>query len=163
MNIEIEDMLCDAEGRYLEATEQSLLTAYAESLDDRLRTMRALQQHESEIVNATMDALWQEFPDMKANHVDAKKKGVRDLTLVMRYASMAMVRDSIDFLEQKLLYWFRTIINAFDMNQPLVFAYQQLDKETRRALTDEDYQHIAPYLARAQDILAPEPDEVAAE
>lgn len=163
MNQEIEAMLCDAEGRYLEATEQSLLIDYANSLEDRLRTMRALQQHEATIVEATMEALFKEFPEMKTNHVDAHKKGLRDLTLVLRYNSMAMVRDSMEFLEQKLLHWFRTIIEAFDMSKPLVYAYDQLEAQTQHLLSEEDFEFIAPYLARTKTILAPSDQQAAAE
>lgn len=163
MNEKIEALLANAEGRYLEATEQSVMTDFAFTLEQRLRAMRSIQQHEANVVKATMDALWEKYPDMKTRHVDGYKKGTRDLTLVLRYNALAMVRDSVEFLDQKLLFWFRTIISAFEMNEPLQFAYQQLSRELQNHLDGEDFKLVEPFISRTLEILASGEERAAAE
>jgi hypothetical protein len=163
MNNHIEQLLSDAEGRYLEPTEQSALIEFASGLDHRLAVMRALQQHEADIIEATMQALWKEHPEMKVKHPHAYKKGVRDMTLVLRYAAMAMVRECHDYFEQKVLHWFKTILVAFDMTDPIRFAYSELIRQTERRLSAAHFETIAPYLRQARDILSPEPAQMAAQ
>jgi hypothetical protein len=163
MNHQIEQLLSDAEGRYLEPTEQSAMIDYASSLEHRLAAMRAIQQHEAEIIEATMQAMWKEHPDMKVKHPHAYKKGVRDMTLVLRYSSMAMVRDCHAYLDQKVLYWFRTIVLAFEMSTPLRFAYAELMRQAEARLAPDHYAAIMPFLQQSLDILAPQPEESAAQ
>lgn len=161
MNEKIEKLLSDAEGGYLEATDQSALSEYAASLEDRLRVMRSMQQHESTVVKTTMDRLWEVHPDMKVRHPQAYERGIRDMTLVYRYAAMAMVRDSREFLDQKLLHWFRTIIVAFEMEEPLQFAYAELLGQTEACLSAEDFSWVEPFLQRVQEVLVPAEEQAA--
>ncbi len=163
MNPQLESILNDTEGRYLEATEQSELIDFANSLEDRLRAMRSVQQHESQVIKAAMESLWDEYPEMKTEHVDAYERGVRDMTLVLRYTALAMVRDSEAFLEQKLLHWFKTILEAFDMSEPVAFAYRCLRDELQQAMPAEDFALLDPFIERTCEILSPTPSTAAAE
>lgn len=154
MNAEIERMFSDAEGRYLEPTEQSSFTQYALSVDKRLKAMRALEEKEAEIIESSLDALWQEMPDFKTRHPHAREKAVRDMTLVYRYAALAMVRNDETFLTQKLSVWFRTLVQAFDMSQALQFVYARLIDETQSRLSADDFELIAPYLKSVHHTLS---------
>lgn len=146
MNPSIERMFNDAEGRYLEATEQSTLTEFATSLELRLLVMREIEANESVIIESTVDALFIEHPELLENHPQAREKAVRDMTLVLRYVALSVVRDSGDFLRGKLLTWFRTIIVAFEMQHALDFAYKRLIDETKKHLAPEPFGLVEPYL-----------------
>jgi hypothetical protein len=146
MNNSIEQMFSEAEGRYLEPTEQSALTQYASSLEDRLAVMRAIQEHESAMIENSVKSMFAAYPDAKQKHKHVKEKATRDMTLVLRYCAMSMVRDSTDFLENQLLHWFRTIILSFEMQEMVEHSYEQLIEEAKSTLEAEHYELIAPYL-----------------
>jgi hypothetical protein len=146
MNNTIEQMFSEAEGRYLEPTEQSALTQYASSLEARLAAMRAIQEHESTIIENAVKSMFAAYPDAKQKHKHVQEKAVRDMTLVLRYCAMSMVRDSTEFLENQLLHWFRTIILSFEMQQMVEHAYAQLIEEAKGSLDAAHFELIAPYL-----------------
>ncbi len=146
MNNSIEQMFSEAEGRYLEPTEQSALTNYASTLEARLAAMRSIQEHESAMIEKAVNAMFAQYPDAKQKHKHVQEKAIRDMTLVLRYCAMSMVRDSNEFLENQLLHWFRTIIVSFEMQQMVGYAYEQLIEEAKAALEADHFELIAPYL-----------------
>lgn len=153
MNQSIERMFSEAEGRYLEPTEQSALTQYASSLEKRLEAMRAIQEHESEMIDAAVDSMFEAFPDASKKHKHVREKAARDMTLVLRYCAMSMVRDSTEFLENQLLHWFRTIILSFEMQEMVDHAYGDLNEQAKSMLSAEHYEMIGPYLEITQNAL----------
>lgn len=153
MNGDIRGMLSDAEGRYLEPTEQSMLKEFAESLDTRLETMRAIQAKEGEMVEPAVQAVIEHHPEAAERLDQLEDKTRRDVTLVLRYCTMAMVRDDMSFLEDKLLHWFRTIIQAYEMTDFADTAYSKLLATADNGLEDEHYKIIRPYLETSHGIL----------
>jgi hypothetical protein len=154
MNATIEKMFNDAEGRYLEPTEQSQLTHYAETLDARLSAMRALQQHEERLVERAVEEMMREHPDAASRHTFMREKAARDMTLVLRYCAMAMVRDDSSFLDQKVLHWFNTIVKAFEMSDLIESGYRALRREAREALEPAHFEALDPYLQRVIEHLS---------
>lgn len=154
MNAEFNKMFSQAEGRYLEPTEQAALIDYATSLEARLAAMRAIQEHEGAIVDACVSAMLEEQPEMYERHMNVREKATRDMTLVLRCCAMAMVRDSEDYLEQRMLPWFRTIINAFDMLSAVERSYRELLGQAEAHLDADHFNLIAPYLKLTHDKLS---------
>lgn len=154
MNPKIEKMFNDAEGRYLEPTEQSMLIEYASSLEARLAAMRAIEEHESAIVTACVERMLDDQPELTAKHLEVKEKSIRDMTLVLRACSAAMVRDSEQLLSNRLVPWFRTVINAFEMHEAIEQAYSTLISEIEAKLEPEHFELIAPFLKLTHEGLA---------
>jgi hypothetical protein len=77
MNPRIEKMFVDAEGRYLEATEQAAIMDYASGLEQRLAAMRAVQEHESAIVEASVAELMKNHPELRERHTQVEEKADR--------------------------------------------------------------------------------------
>lgn len=154
MNRQFDKLFSEAEGRYLEPTEQAALIDYANSLEARLAAMRAIQEHEGEIVEASVDAMLGEQPEVFERHVQVREKSIRDMTLVLRCCAMAMVRDSEDYLEMRMLPWFRTILNAFDMQQAAARAYRELIAQVEVHLEPEHFELVAPLLKLTHDKLS---------
>lgn len=156
MNREIRGMLSDAEGRYLEPTEQSMLKEFADSLDARLESMRAVQAVETEVVETVVETVMEDHPEASAKHDELEDKMRRDVTLVLRYCTMAMVREDESFLEEKLLHWFRTIIEAYEMGEYADTGYSTLVDACEQHLDDEHFRRLRPYLERTHDVLSVE-------
>ncbi len=153
MNRTIEKMFNDAEGRYLEPTEQSTLTGFAETLEKRLAVMRSVQQHEESIIKHSIDEVMGAHPDMAENHKFAREKAERDMTLVLRYCAMAMVRDDEEFLNHKLLHWFRTIVRAFEMDDWIDTGYAEMITQCGEHLDAAEFEMLQPYLKLAHQNL----------
>lgn len=156
MNTQIRGMLSDAEGRYLEPTEQSMLKEFAESLDTRLEVMRAIQAKEGSMIEAAVEEVLEHHADAVEHHEDFEDKMRRDMTLVLRYCTMAMVREDESFLEEKLLHWFRTIIEAYEMTEYADTAYGTLLEAAADELDEDHYQVVRPYLETSHEILSGE-------
>lgn len=156
MNTEIRGMLSNAEGRYLEPTEQSALKDFAESLDERLEAMRAVQAKEGALVDRTAEAVKEDHPEAETKHDKLEDKLRRDVTLVLRYCTMAMVRDDASFLEEKLLHWFRTIIEAYQMTDYADTAYGALLGAAEDELEGAHYKKLRPFLEMSHEVLTGE-------
>ena len=157
MNSQIKAMFSDAEGRYLEDQEIGQLTDYMASLEARLAAMRAVEQAEAKIVEETLDVVWETHPDFASKYYEARKNCTRDVSLALRYCALAMVRDDIDMLREKLLYWLRTILNAFEFGQALDTTYRALARRVEANLDPQSVRLLAPYLRETHQILTSDP------
>ncbi len=153
MNTTMQKIFSEAEGRYLEDQEFQELQNYASSLPERVRASQAVEKAEEAIVSAAVDKMMQGFPELQKKHDSLEGKATRDVSLVLRYCTLAMVRDDMDFLEKKLLYWLRTILQSFFARRVLDVTYRELAMASQRHLDDDTLRLVAPYLKRAHEVL----------
>lgn len=153
MNPTIEEMMDEARGRYLEPAEQSALIDYAETLEERLAAMRAVEEHEQQMVDEAVEKMFAEHPDAASRHEFVEEKAKRDMILVVRYCALAMIRDDVEALDQQLLHWFATIVDAFEMRDLLETSYLALIEAADSRLDEQDFDWIAPYFQRVVDRL----------
>lgn len=153
MNSQLETMLTEAEGRYLSTGEEAKLTVYMDSLPRRMAAMRAVEAAEGELISRTLNDLYGAHPDYKDRYQSFSKKAERDITLVLRYCTLAMVRDDETMLAERLLYWLNTIFTAFNFGAALDTAYRALARHTEAVLPAEHVELLAPYLRLAHQII----------
>lgn len=153
MNTQLDSMLSDAEGRYLEVGEESRLLAYSMSVPHRIEAMKAVQANESKIIDETLEEIWARHPQFDSRHAMAREKARRDITLVLRYAALAMVRDDQTMFSERLLYWLTTILNAHNMGPVIDTAYRALARRSEAHLATQHLELMAPYLRMAHTIL----------
>ena len=156
MNTEIKSIFSEAEGRYLEDQEAAVLNRYASTLSGRLEAMEAVRSKEKAIVEETVEAVWRKHPEVETKWSNARQTTIRDITLVLRYCTMAMVRDDMEFLRDKLLYWMRSILQAFQMGPILDTAYRALPRRVEAHLSPGYVKLLAPYLKETHRILTKE-------
>jgi hypothetical protein len=153
MNQQLDTMFSEAEGRYLDSTEEARLMVYASSVPTRLECMRAVQAAESAIVEDAIADVWQKHPHFESRHAMAREKARRDMTLVLRYSALAMVRDDETLLSERLLYWLATILNANNMGPVIDTAYRSLALRSESHLAAPHLALMAPYLRLAHSVL----------
>jgi hypothetical protein len=153
MNTQLDTMFSEAEGRYLESSEEARLVAYAASVPSRLEAMRAVQAAETRIIDETLEEVWARHPAFESRHAMAREKARRDMTLVLRYAAMAMLRDDEEMFKERLLYWLVTILNANNMGAVIDTAYRALARRAETHLATQHMEWMAPYLRLAHTIL----------
>lgn len=156
MNTRFESMFADAEGRYLSQDEIQRVTTYTESIGARLAAMKAVEAVEAKIIEEVIEEVWKKHADFERRHVDAREKAKRDITLALRYCALAMVRDDDSFLTDKLLYWMRTILQAFHFGQVIDTTYRALIVRTQAHVDARHFRLIEPYLKLTHQILTQE-------
>lgn len=163
MNKHIADIMRSAEGRYLTSEEAQTVIDTLRGFEHRLGIMQRLEEKESAIIVATVDKVFEKYPDFPKTHPQAAEKCVRDETLVLRYCALALVNNDPTILCEKLLYWLRTILLAIDFDPGFVrFTYETMQEMTRQNLSAEDAEEINKYLSIVVDVLCSEEQAVAA-
>jgi hypothetical protein len=156
MNSRFETMFAEAEGRYLNPDEVARMTSYTESLGARLSAMKAIEAVEAKIIDEVIDEVWRKHADFERRHVDARDKARRDITLALRYCALAMVRDDETFLTDKLLYWMRTILQAFHFGKVIDTTYRSLIERSSAHLDPRHFRLVEPYLRLTHQVLTQE-------
>lgn len=148
MNKQLERMLDQAEGRWFSDIETEKLLGYADGLVARLEIHRAVEAAEEAILNDAHAIILKRYAKvMQDQHGEAAApKAKRDLGLVLRYASLAMVMRDPDFMMNKIACWLRTVLFALSDRARVTESMRALHEACRRNLTSEDAAELLPYV-----------------
>jgi|GEM_PF-7043021 len=153
MNHLLNSMIARAEGEYLEREAQEVIIDFVSELPRRFDLMNELAKSEGAILEDTLDIFYKRFPMVAQRHRETSPSGVRDLRLVLRYASMAYVLDDLRYLDEKLLSWLRPILHSYLETEAIDFAFSTLVSVSQDHLTKHVAELISPYLERSRDLL----------
>lgn len=149
------------ENAYPNSEMQSMLSDYSQSVNLRLAAFTELESVEKAILDKTCERIFEKYPKVEAR-VEGYEKTHRDMALILRYCGQAMLRNDMGFLEDRLLYWLATMLQAFKFGDNcLRDSYDWLDEETKQRLQAQHYELLQPYLQSVKD-LVPEKEESAA-
>jgi hypothetical protein len=147
MNLEFEQLMRNAEGRYFTDDEEKQLRGYAQGIERRIETMRAIERAEEAILDDVLNAVLAKYPSVTKRHGDGTDERIRrDQMMVLRYAAFAMLVRDPDYMHQKISVWLRTIMFALCKSEEVSFGYRQLAKAVKEHLTPEDSEQILPFL-----------------
>lgn len=147
MNRQIQEMMTAAEGRYLNQAEQTLLREFAQGMEARLSAMSEISNKESVIVDRAVKEIMRAYPDLEKKYQSPQQTGVRDETLVLRYATLAMVKNDPQYLSDALLTWLATILKGIGFtSQFLEDAYQILERTATKELSPATAKLLQPFL-----------------
>lgn len=155
MHALLEKARLESPGRYLTAEEMALLERDEPYIAPRLRAARAAAEKERAIVPSIVDRVFKKY-DFEARIGYSKAKCQRDIGYVYKYCVFCMVLDSVEVLENKLLWWLRTILHAQNFPgeiQSIQMTYALLRQEVARQLPKQDAELLDPYFAAAERIL----------
>lgn len=160
MNKRIKKIINDSDSRYLTNGEMKDILAYTNSLPQRFKVAGLVEKHELEAVRHSIEKMKPRYPGYEKFHAKGWDRGARDLQLVTRYVVQSMVLDDATVMEDKLLYWMRTMLSGVDLTpQFIADAYELLMEGFRDKLPQDAFEMVEPFLARAREILSdiPEP------
>lgn len=147
MNRQIQEMMTAAEGRYLNQAEQTLLREFAQGMEARLSAMSEISSKESVIVDRAVKEIMRAYPDLEKKYKNPQQTGIRDETLVLRYATLAMVKNDPQYLSDALLTWLATILKGIGFtSQFLEDAYQILERTATKELSPATAKLLQPFL-----------------
>lgn len=143
----IQELINQAQDRYLASEELGLMESYISSLPDRLKLYKFIRDREIDILQSVADQVTNELPNVA---VEDLENGIKNLILVVRYCSMAMLLNDEGFLKQRLLDWLEGIMSMRDMRRLNETLYRLLNQVMRQQLSPAQLALIQPLITAAQ-------------
>lgn len=158
MNRQVMDILRAAEGRYLTSDEQAILIEHARGMEARLAAANDISRKEAKIVQQTVAEVMAAYPDMEKKYKGATQTCTRDVTLVLRYACQAMVRQDPHYLNDTLLTWMATMLKGVGLAPHLIEdTYKTLFLVASKELTPPVAKLLQPYVLQCAAVLSGRP------
>jgi hypothetical protein len=160
MNPPLSTILRQSDGRYLTADEREHVLAYARDLPARVEAAQAVEAGEGELIDSVVDKLRERYPRFERLFPDAWDRLAGDLRLVLRADTRAMLAGDLRVLEDKALFYLRSILAAYNVTPQFARdAFSLLREQCRERLGADAFARLDPYLERNVQVLAdfPEP------
>ena len=143
----IQELINQAQDRYLVTDELGLMESYISSLPDRLKLYKLIRDREIDILQAVANQVPAELPNVTDEELES---GIKNLILVLRYSSMAMLLNDENFLKQRLLNWLEGIMSMRDMRRLNETLYKLLNQELKKQFSSTQLLLIQPLITTAQ-------------
>jgi hypothetical protein len=160
MNPPLSTILHQADGRYLTAEERDAVLAYARELPAAVHAGEEVAGEEHAIVDAVVAELRELFARFDRLFPNAWDQFAGQLRLVLRADVRAMLTGDQRVLEDKALFYLRSILAAYGVTPEFAReAFTRLRDRCQDRVGDEAFARLAPYLERNIQVLAdfPEP------
>lgn len=177
---QLKQLFINAESRHLDAAELELYRNILPHFANRAKAAAEIKAVQAEIVDMTIKEIFAMYPFVE-HHELAQGKCYRDVNYVAAYITQAMLMEDPEWLRDKFLIWFKTILQAFcfpqrnkeipvptnrlvtleadklpTMRSSIYETYSRLKRHFHQHLSPETYGLIEPLLQMACDILASE-------
>jgi hypothetical protein len=153
-------ILRQSEGRYLSADEREQVLAYARDLPARVQAAQAVETAEADLTATVVGELRGRYPRFERLIPNAWDRFADDLRLVLRTDVRAMLAGELRVLEDKALFYLRSILAAYYVTPQFTRdAFTLLRDRCRDRLVPDAFARLEPYLERNVEVLAdfPEP------
>jgi hypothetical protein len=160
MNSQLTQLAFAADGRYFSGDERNQLVSFANAMPKRVAAADAVAQKEDAVIRAVIEQMQQRFPNFAKHHDQAWARQFRDVQLVLRADAQAMIFDDLRRLDDKVLYWLRTVFAASNYTPGFVRdCFESLRDQLRSKLNRDEFDLLQPYLNRNVEVLSdfPEP------
>ena len=142
LNHTLEKCVLEADGRYLNAQELSPLEQYAQSYAVRMHTYQQLRDGGDALILQALRKLAQTYPELIQQHGQRCKY---DMTEVLRYVALSILRDDETFFKEQMMSWLDTILLAHKKTAHCMTAYRFLQEAIAAKLPAEDVTLTRPY------------------
>ena len=137
--------------------QQKELLDYAKSVRPRFAALRAVQAGEDRIVELSLHAWQQAFPDLGEPADFGWPTADADLRGAVRAIAMGTVLDDPEFAETSVLLTFRRTLDYADVPAEAVHGlFASLLEAARESLPDDHFRACEPYFQAATDAARPQ-------
>lgn len=160
MNPRSVQILAECDNRYPTAEEEREIAEFARSVPKRLEVARLVEKAEQDAVRHCIDEVKKRYPGFSNHHDFAWGKAFRDVQLTLRTNVQAMLLGDMRLLDEKLLFWLKTILASFAFTPKFNRdTYTFLRDGLKQRLPADAFALIEPYLERNISVLSdfPEP------
>ena len=155
MNNRISQILVGSDSRYLTEDERKEVLDYVSGFAERFRIMALIEENEDAAVRFCIESTRKRYPNFDKYHGSAWAKAFRDVQLTTRYMAQAMMLDEMGILEEKLLFWLRTILAGLNFTPEFNRdTYTYLMQGFRQTLPPDAFSAFEPYLSRTIEIMS---------
>lgn len=155
MNNRIRKLILQSDSRYLTSEEKDDVLGYMQQFQKRMEITGLIEEAEDSAVRYCIENTRKRYPNFDKYHEKAWAKAFRDVQLTTRYATQAMLLGEISLLEDKLLYWLKTILAGLNFTPEFNRdTYTYLREGFRQALPPDAFTEMEPYLSRTIDIMS---------
>jgi len=117
------------------------------SLPDRLNLYKLIRDREIDILQSVADQVPTELPNVTLEDLEL---GIKNLVLVLRYSSMAMLLNDENFLKERLLNWLAGIMSMRDLRRLNDTLYKLLNQALKQQFSRSQLALIQPLITTAQ-------------
>ena len=155
MNTRINLLIQGSDSRYLTPEERQEVIDYNTGFAERLALAAQIEESEDAAVRFCIDNTRKRYPNFDKYHTTAWAKAYRDVQLTTRYMAQAMLLDEIGILEEKLLFWLRTILAGLNFTPEFNRdTYTYLKQGFRQSLPPDVFTQFEPFLNRTIEIMS---------
>ena len=152
---QLEQLSKSAEGRYATVEELEFLQNYLPTVDLRISAYQKLRDAEDKIIDRLQEKMQQVKPGIfHTKSGDLRDVCRRDIKVILRNATAAMLIDDLDRLRENILLWQRIIIKAFKEKHIATMVHTTMPEIIEQFLTPEEFATLQPVLQLNQAILA---------
>jgi Phycobilisome protein len=143
----LERLSVEVDGRYATPEELDFLKSYFQTFKYRISAYQKIKKNESVIINQIQEKLEKINPDIFIQgSLNLKSKWRLDTIRVLRYSAMALLIDDPEYLQQRLLIWFSTILQAFKVQDLTQLTCQTMSNVIKGYLTPEENNLFLPLI-----------------
>jgi len=150
MNRTLEEKTSDVEHVYLTDSDIFNLERFANTFSLRVKTYSLLRDRAEEITIKTLKLLAQQYPELVHKQLARCKY---DMTNMIRYASLSILRDDELFFRETLMDWLANIINSYQVGKECSTAYRLFQTVVDELLPTESSSLVKPYAEMAVSTL----------
>lgn len=142
MNRTLDEKLADIDHVYLTDSDLVNLERFANSFSVRVKTYNLLRDRAEEITIRSLKLLAQQYPELVQKQLQRCKY---DMSNVIRYASLSVLRDDELFFREALMDWLANIINSYQIAKECSAAYRLMQSVVDEMLPAECSALLKPY------------------
>lgn len=146
MNRTLDERIGDVDRVYLTDTELFNLERYANSFSVRVKTYNLLRDRADEITIKALKLLAQQYPELVQKQLQRCKY---DMSNVIRYTSLSVLRDDELFFSEALMDWLANIINSYQIAKECSTAYRLMQSVVDEMFPAECAALVKPYSDKA--------------
>jgi hypothetical protein len=150
MQAELNELLVQAENRYLRTEELLGFKSYAETLAQRLKIYEFLRDREIVIFQPIADQISIIFPQEKQERLE---QVLQQWILILRHSAMAMLLNDSEYLQRRVLDWLSGLVQAHDTQPIDTQIYQLLNTRLNELLSPKAMVFIQPFLEQVKSYL----------
>lgn len=143
LNTTLDKHVVEADGRYLASQELQPLEDYIQSYAIRLETYQQLRDLGEKVVLMALRKLATTYPELVQQHGARCKY---DMSEVLRYIAIAILRDDEIFFKDQMMVWLDTILLAHKRQAQCSQAYRNVQEAIATTLPANATNMIRPYL-----------------
>ena len=135
MRKDIRRLAVEAQARPLTNEDVAMLKEHAQRVSDSLLIADECKEKEYMVIYPTYSETYKKWKEKLQEFKNYPEKVLRDTKLVYRYCIYSVILDDPDYSQDRMNYWFRTIINAFGFGQELMAdTYMAMQRRADRFL-----------------------------